>query len=747
MKPTPTTSAVREYPEELAGEWRSEKIQAWHRERVAVVYVRQSTGQQVRDHKESARLQYGLVAHARALGWAAERVVVIDDDQGQSGTEAENRRGFQALVAEVSLAHVGLILGSETARLARSNKDWHQLLELCGLFGTLLADLDGIYDPTHYNDRLLLGLKGAMSEAELHILKQRMTQGRLSKARRGELALMVPIGYVLGAEGEVSFDPDEQVQHIVRLVFRKFEELGTVNAVLRYLAQHHIEFGIRVPSGLDKGKLTWHRPARMTLYGLLTNPRYTGAYVYGRRQVDPRHKRAGRPSTGRVLVTRRHWRVLLKDHFPAYISWEQYERNQARLQANQACAQAIGAVRHGAALLAGLVVCGKCGARLFVQYRGSSGRHVYRCSRQRRDHGEQDCQRITGPCLEEWVSQQVLAALAPAAVELSLEAAGHVERERAELRQVWQQRLERAAYEAERAARQYHLTEPEHRLVARQLEREWEEKLATQQQLQEAYEQFTSTQARVLSDSERTSICRLAADIPALWHAPTTTTAERKEILRQVVEWVVVDVQNDSEQVHVQIEWVGGALTTGVVRRPVQRLEQLSTYPQLLERVRTLVVEGLPAAAIAQRLTAEGYRPTQADDRFSKQSVKELRQRLGLSPQGARHQPRTGLGTDEWWLSELAQAIGMSRTTLAHWVTRGWARARQEAGGLKRWIVWADATEVERLRQHAQRSKEDEARQRWRAAVTTSPAPEVSPAPVKEETSNRKERKRCRTRK
>jgi DNA invertase Pin-like site-specific DNA recombinase len=237
-------------------------------------------------------------------------VVVIDDDQGHSGSEADSRRGFQALVAEVSLAHVGLILGSETARLARSNKDWHQLLELCALFGTLIADLDGIYDPAQYNDRLLLGLKGAMSEAELHILKQRMTQGRLSKARRGELALMVPLGYVRGPAGDVTLDPDEQVQHVVRLVFRKFEELGTVNAVLRYLAQHHIEFGIRTVAGPDKGQLRWHRPARMTLYGLLTNPVYAGAYVYGRRQIDPRHKRPGRPSTGRVLVDQPHWRVL-----------------------------------------------------------------------------------------------------------------------------------------------------------------------------------------------------------------------------------------------------------------------------------------------------------------------------------------------------------------------------------------------------------------------------------------------------
>jgi hypothetical protein len=428
-------------------------------------------------------------------------------------------------------------------------------------------------------------------------------------------------------------------------------------------------------------------------------------------------------------VDQPHWRVLLKDCLPAYISWEQYERNHARLQANQARAKAMGAVRHGPALLAGLLICGKCGARLFVEYKGPSVPHAYRCSRQRRDHGAGDCQHLTGACLEQWVSEQVLAALAPAAVELSLEAAQHVERERTELDRVWQQRLERARYEVEQASRRYHLTEPEHRLVARQLEREWEEKLATQHQLQDAYEQFTRTQPRLLSDAERAAIRRLAVDIPSLWYAPTTTIAERKEILRQVVERVEVEVQGQSELVHIRLVWAGGACTTGVIRRPVQRLEQLSNYPQLLDRLRTLVAEGLPAAAIAQQLTVEGYHPAQARERFSEESVKQLRARLGLSPQGPRRPSRSGLKKDEWWVSELAPALGMSRITLANWVTRGKVRARQETGPLRRWIVWADAAERDRLRHHAHRSTTEEARQRWRAAVSVS-LPQKSASPL-----------------
>src|SRR5712692_8579860 len=277
-----------------------EKVQPWHRDRLAVVYVRQSTAQQVLDHQESTRLQYGLTTRAVELGWAAARVLVIDDDLGKSGTSAEGRAGFQRLVSEVSLDHVGLILGVEMSRLARSCKDWYQLLELCALFHTLIADLDGVYDPAQYNDRLLLGLKGTMSEAELHIMRQRLRQGLLAKARRGELALAPPLGYVRRPAGELALDPDEQVQQVIRLIFRKFAELGTVSALLRYLVAQHIEVGMREREGPGRGEVVWRRPNRVTLQNLLKHPLYAGAYVYGRRRVDPRRQQAGRPSTGRT---------------------------------------------------------------------------------------------------------------------------------------------------------------------------------------------------------------------------------------------------------------------------------------------------------------------------------------------------------------------------------------------------------------------------------------------------------------
>ena len=492
------------------------KVQPAHLDRLAVVYVRQSTVQQVAEHQESTRLQYGLTDRAQTLGWPADRVVVIDDDLGKSGASATCRLGFQRLVSEVSLNHVGLILGVEMSRLARSGKDWYQLLELCALFGTLLGDLDGVYDPGQYNDRLLLGLKGTLSEAELHLLHQRMQQGRLSKARRGELRVPLPTGYVRQLSGAVTFDPDEQVQHVVRLIFRMFADLGTLNAVLQYLVRHHIQLGIRVREGPDKGMLVWRRPTRATLQNIVKHPLYAGAYVYGRRQVDPHHP-PGQARPTRRLSQPKEWHALRRDVYPAYISWEEYEQNQARLAANRTRADSIGPAREGPALLAGLLVCGRCGHHLAVHYRGATAGYAYCCARLAIDYGAERCQQLAGPGLDRYVSTQVLAALEPAALELSLAAAAQVEQERTELEQLWQQRRERAAYEAARAARQYHLVEPEHRLVARTLERAWEATLAAQQQLEEAYHRFRRDQPRGLSDAERTAIRQLARSIPALW--------------------------------------------------------------------------------------------------------------------------------------------------------------------------------------------------------------------------------------
>jgi DNA invertase Pin-like site-specific DNA recombinase len=666
--------------------------------------------QQVLDHQESTRLQYGLAQRAEALGWSAARVLVIDEDLGQSGATAEGRQGFQRLVAEVGLDHVGLILGIEISRLARSSKDWHQLLETCALFGTLIADLDGIYDPSQYNDRLLLGLKGTMSEAELHLIKQRMYQGKLNKARRGELSFPLPIGYVWTPDGEIGFDPDEQVQQVVRLIFRKFDDLGTLHALLRYLVHHDIQLGVRLREGPAKGTLEWRRPNRMTLQNLLKHPMYAGAYVYGRRQVDARKKQPGRPSTGRVTQVRPDFHVFIPDQVPAYITWSQYEQNVARLESNRNQAHTIGAVRHGPSLLAGLLVCGKCQHRMHVRYGGPRHVHSYACNRMATDYGGEYCQYLPGEALDAFVSQWVLRALEPAALTLSLEATARLEQERQELDQLWRQRLERAAYESERAARHYRLVEPEHRMVARQLAQEWEEKLTAQRQLQEDYQRFLQTQPQALTRVERETIEQLAHNIPSLWHAQTTTVADRKEIVRQLIQRVIVAGEGLSERVQMTIEWAGGGLTAGITTRPISRIENLSYYPQLCDRMRSLAEAGLGSGQITARLAEEGFQSPKYARPFSRQSVVELMRRLGLHQTLRRE--RLVLNEHEWWLSDLQSELGCSNSTLHLWRQKGWIQARRYENG-RRWVAWADEAELQRLKQRCAVPAGDKIRDKW----------------------------------
>lgn len=675
------------------------KIQATHLARCAIVYVRQSTMQQVDRHQESARLQYALVDRAVALGWSPAQVIVIDEDQGCSGSTAEGRPGFQRLVAEVGLDHVGLVLGIEMSRLARSSRDWYQLLEICAVFSTLLADADGLYDPSTYNDRLLLGLKGTMSEAELHILKQRMLEGKRAKARRGELSLPLPMGYVRHPSGEVMKDPDEQARSAIETVFTQFERRGTLYGVLRYLVEQGLRLPYRLPSGPRQGELEWRRPNRVTLSNLLHNPIYAGAYVYGRRPTDARRKQPGRPASGRVQATPEQWQVLLKDRLPAYIGWAQYERNLRQLAANTA--QGIGVARSGPSLLSGLLICGRCGRRMATQYSNNGTGLRYVCGRLMIDYAEPLCQSLTGTALDAAIRRLVLEALQPAALEISLHVAEDLAAERARALTQWQQRLERAAYTAQRAERQYQAVEPENRLVARTLERQWEEALAAQATLAADYERFRTSAPNPLSEEERAAIRCLAADIPALWEAATTTAAERQAIVRQLIERVIVTVRDDTEQVPVEVHWAGGHRTATEIVRPVARFEQLSYYPELLARVVALQGQGLSCIAIAEQINTEGWHPPKRRDTFTAPMVAHLLARQGLhtgSPKQRGHAD-LALAPGEWPLSDLALALDMPPITLFSWIRKGWVRARQVyQAGRNRWLVWADAQECERLR-------------------------------------------------
>lgn len=527
-----------------------------HLSRLAIVYVRQSNTQQIFDHQESRERQYALADYAATLGWPRERILVIDDDQGRSGRTVEQRPGFQRLLAEVTLDHVGIVLGLEISRLSRSSKDWYHLLEVCAVFGTLLADQDGIYDANDGNDRLVLGLKGTMSEVELTTMRNRLERGKLHKAERGELILTVPCGYLKLPHGQVVLDPDEQVRATVRLVFEKFAELGSFGKVYRYLRQNKILMGCRVLRGPRRGDLVWRPVSRALLGRMLHHPIYAGAYSYGRRRVDPKRTAASGGKVRMQYVPMADWKVLKHDRFPAYITWACYLANQQRLLENRSWPEAPGVPRAGAALLPGLLVCGACGRRMHAGYR-TKARPYYECMRRKLEGST--CCGLGAAALDDLVSQQVLRALQPAALELSLQALQNIHEERERLHKHWQQRLERAGQEARRAERQYQAVEPENRLVARTLEQRWEEALRTQRALQEDYDRFLQEQPRQLREEERARIVALASDIPALWHSAETTAAERKEIVRLLAERVVVHVRADSERAEVEIAWRGAS--------------------------------------------------------------------------------------------------------------------------------------------------------------------------------------------
>jgi DNA invertase Pin-like site-specific DNA recombinase len=654
--------------------------------------------QQVERHQESTRLQYGLVERAIQLGWPSQRVIVIDEDLGQSATTTVGRLGFQRLVAEVGLDHVGIVLGIEMSRLARSNRDWHQLLEICALFGTLIGDLDGVYDPSDYNDRLLLGLKGTMSEAELHILKRRMLEGKRAKARRGELGMQVPMGYIRRPSGEVIKDPDEQAQDTIKMVFNLFERYGTINAVLQHFVRNGIEMPSRVRSGPTQGELQWVRPNRVTLSNILRNPIYAGAYVYGRRPTDPKKKKPGRPSTGRTVSKFGEWEVLLKNRLPSYITWDQFEKNSRQLESNTP--QGTGAPRSGPSLLSGLLICGQCGMRMSTQYSNNGSGLRYQCSRLMVDYGEPLCQSLAGKPLDELTANLVLQSLEPAALEISLKVAEDIEAERYQTRSHWDKKLERARYGVERAFRQYSAVEPENRLVARALERQWEEALVAEEELKMEYERFLSQQAVPLSEEEREAIRQLSVDIPEIWNAETTTPSDRQTIVRQLIERIIVTVQGETEKVAVEYQWAGGHKTQATLIRPVARLEQLSYYKDLLKRVAELSTQQKNAQAIANILNEEGWQPAKRRDTFNAYMVHTLLSRQGLrTSRKKRPSDEITKKANEWTMRELSQKLKMPEPTIYSWIKKGILKSRRVlVSGRNVLIVNANRTEINRIR-------------------------------------------------
>jgi DNA invertase Pin-like site-specific DNA recombinase len=567
------------------------KIRPDHLDRLAFIYVRQSSLAQVLQNTASTARQYDLTQRALGLGWPHERVVVIDQDLGQSGASATDRDGFQSLVSEVGLGHAGAVLCLEASRLARSCSDWYRLIEICALTDTLVIDEEGIYDPRQYNDRLLLGFKGTMSEAELHWMRNRLLGGKLEKAKKGQLRFRLPTGLVHEPNGQVILDPDEQVQAAVRLVFDLFDELGSARAVVKHFTDHQLLFPTRSWGGVRDGELGWKPLCQSRVRHILHNPTYAGVYVYGRTQTRSRTLPGEAPRVkGRTRqVKREDWPIVLRDAHPGYITWEQFLRNQQRLDDNRNFRpeDRRGATREGAALLQGIVLCGLCGRRMSVRY-SQLGIPRYVCGYARAHWAAKTCQFIPGDGVDAALTRIFLEAMQPAQLEVSIAALDQIEARAQQIDRQWQLRLERAHYEAKLARRRFCAVEPENRLVARSLERDWNEKLAEIERLEREYAALLKPTAYLTSPEERQRILALAQDLPTVWHSSTTTHAERKQLLRFLIKDVTLTKRETT--IHIGIRWQTEALTTLEIPRPQRVFDAKRTDPAVIDRIRELAL-------------------------------------------------------------------------------------------------------------------------------------------------------------
>src|SRR5271166_1064254 len=620
----PVSSAGCSRPDRRGREAMNEraKITANHLSRQAIVYLRRSSAAQVENNRESTDRQYALAAKARELGWPADRIVVIDEDLGLSGAGFVARSGFARLTAEVALARVGLVLGLEVSRLARNNADWHRLIELGGLTDTLIGDADGIYHPSLFNDRLLLGLKGAMSEAELHVLRARLNGGIRNKAARGELRRGLPVGFVWGeADGQVRFHPDEAVVAAIRNVFSSFAQTGSARRVWLWFRSEGLTFPLQMHQGAE---IRWVEASYTAIHHVLTNPAYAGAYAYGKSRRETMLDASGVRRKRVRKLPRSEWQVLIADHHPGFIDWRTYEANQDRIAQNTRPGphKAGGAVREGSALLQGLASCGHCGRRLHTHYRGRSSSPGYHCPGKILVEGRGVyCLNIGAIQIDEAVTRAFIAALEPAKLAATVAAAERLEADRETSLRQWRLGVERASYEASRAERRYRAVDPDNRLVARGLEREWEQQLSALEAAKVELSRREEARPRLLSQDERSRLLALGADL--IWHAATTTQRDRKELLRTLLEEVIVKVERDKAAARLTLRWKGGALAEIELALPRSRPATIRTDEDTIALVRRLAAL-YPDAVIAGILNRQG-RATAYGHRFEAGRVGSLR--------------------------------------------------------------------------------------------------------------------------
>ena len=641
----------------------SQPITARHLQRLACLYVRQSTLQQVFENTESTARQYALRERAIILGWPAERIIIIDEDLGHSGASAVDRAGFQRLVAEVGLGHVGLVLGLEVSRLARSSSDWHHLLEICALTGTLILDEDGLYDPATFNDRLLLGLKGTMSEAELYVLRARLQGGILNKARRAALKLHLPIGFCYAEEDRIVLDPDRQVQDTIHLLFRTFRRMGSASGTVRAFRQDHVPFPRRVWSGPHQGELVWGHLQHHDVLRILHNPCYAGAFVFGR-------TRTSKTVDGKSHITtlpRDEWQVVVREAHVGYITWEEYEASLTQLAANSQAytPQRLHPPREGPALLQGIVLCGRCGERMTVRYHQRGGQRIvpdYLCQRVGIARGEPPCQRVPGRDLDRAIAAVLEEVVTPETIALTLAIQDELVARATEVVRLRQLQVERVQYEADLAQRRYLRVDPDNRLVADILEAEWNTKLRALAEARETAEQQQRQDQAQLNALEREAIVALPQAFAQFWRDLRTPARERKRIARLLIEDVTVQ---KTDHVVAHIRFKGGATRTLIVPLPPPFAQSRLTPPETLTRIDQLL-DSCTDVEVAVALNAQGYR-TFAGLPFQATHVSQLRRAHGLKDRWTRLR-EAGLRTAE----EVAAPLGVTAQTIWHWYHHSW---------------------------------------------------------------------------
>ena len=642
------------------------KITASHLSRAAYVYLRQSTPAQLEHNRESTERQYALVHKATALGWSSQQIIVIDEDLGISGDGVLERSGFARLTAEVVLGHVGIILGLEVSRLARNNADWYRLLDLCGITNTLIGDGDGIYDPALINDRLLLGLKGTMSEAELHVLRSRLLGGIRNKAARGELRRGLPVGFVWGErDGEVCFHPDESICASIRMVFARFTELGSVRRVWLWFRSESLCF----PLQSHNGSIRWVDPAYIAIYHVLTNPVYAGAYVYGKSRHEITLDASGARKKRVRKLPREQWSVLIPNHHEGYIDWSTYEANLARIGANtrpRPHQSGGGAVREGSALLQGLAVCGQCGRKLRTHYTGRTASAGYHCSGRTIANGRGVyCLNVGAAQVDDAVVLAVLRALEPLGVEAAITAAERLEADHDGALEQWRLTVERASYEAQRAERHYRAVDPENRLVSRGLEAEWENSLRELDKAKAELARREALRPRDLTADERSRLLALGADLLKVWNAPTTTIRDKKELLRIVLEEAIITVNKEQYNAHLTLRWRGGDLNEIDINLP-RRKATVRTDEDTIALIRRLAVH-YPDEVIAGILNRQ-ERKTAYGQRFTANNVASLRQHWKI-PRFVK--PTTPPEGDLLTIKQVAAALGVATSTVHRWLDDG----------------------------------------------------------------------------